>query len=170
MNLLFKTLDKLLQTKSAKSLIFLNQALLNAIPFNKPHGFKITSLKDEECVVRLPFVRKNKNHLRTVHACAMATIGEYAAGLVLIRNFPVAENRIIMKQLEIIFFKQAKEELRGIAKFSNKNKEEALESLAENSFCEIPMETLIYNKEEEHIATVKTTWHLKDWKKVRYNK
>ena len=170
MNLLLKTLDKLLNTQNAKSLLLLNQALLAAIPFNRPHGIRVTQLLDESAQGKLPFIRRNKNHLNTVHACGMATLGEYIAGLVLIRNFPVQENRIIMKNLEISFFLQAKEELIGIANFENDKKEQALKHLRENSFCEIPMETSLYNKKNELVALVKTTWHLKTWDKVRYNK
>jgi len=100
----------------------------------------------------------------------MATVGEYAAGLVLIRNFPVGENRIIMKKLEITFFLQAKEALKGVSTFESSRKELAKKELMQNSFCEIPMETSLYNKKGELIAKVQTVWHLKNWEKVKYNK
>src|SRR5690606_15410175 len=101
MNVFMSKLENLLKRDSTLARSALSKLLLYIIPFNRPHKFKIENLTETEAHVLLPFIRSNKNHLGTVHACSMATIGEYAAGLVLIKNFSIAENRLIMKKLDI---------------------------------------------------------------------
>lgn len=168
MNVFFLKLEKLLRKDSKIALSLVNRVLNLAIPFNRPHKFKILELTETHSKVHLPFIRANKNHLATVHACSMATIGEYAAGIVLIKNFSIAKNRLIMKDLKIEFFKQAKEELYGHS-FLSKDEKERLElefSNGENPVIE--MVTQILNRKDEKIAEVVTTWQLKKWTKVQF--
>jgi hypothetical protein len=58
------------------------------IPFNAPHGIRIASVTngpDSTAVeVLLPWRRRNRNHIDTVHACALATAAEFATGLGLV--------------------------------------------------------------------------------------
>ena len=60
-------------TNSKFYLWLLNQGLSYMIPFNKPHGFKIVKISEEKIRTKLPYKRKNLNHIKGIHACAMAT-------------------------------------------------------------------------------------------------
>src|SRR5689334_25303249 len=62
----------------------LNRVLGYSIPFNKPHGIKLTAVHDDGVSVRLPYRRKNLNHLKGIHACALATMAEFSSGIALI--------------------------------------------------------------------------------------
>ncbi|MBK7945502.1 MAG: DUF4442 domain-containing protein [Flavobacteriales bacterium] len=51
------------------------------IPFNRPHGFRLVPLKEGGITVEVPYWRINRNHIRGIHACALATAAEMCSGL-----------------------------------------------------------------------------------------
>ena len=65
----------------------LNFILLKTVPFNKPHGLKVTHIGDEELTITANNVRSNQNHIKGIHACLLATLCEYVSGLSLLINF-----------------------------------------------------------------------------------
>ena len=71
---------------SSFRLWLLNKALHWKIPFNKPHGIKITAITDDGFEVTVPYIRRNYNHIKGTHACCLATAGEYVVGLSLLRK------------------------------------------------------------------------------------
>ena len=58
-----------------------------AIPFNQAHGLSRYGHWRGLRYGCDRYRRRNFNHIRGIHACAIATIGEYAAGLMLMRQF-----------------------------------------------------------------------------------
>lgn len=164
-------LDKLLAgSESRVTLITLNKLLNSGIPFNKPHKFKFLSLTATEAKVQAPKIRVNKNHLGGIHACATATIGEYAAGLLIIKNFGVSNYRLIMKKLEVDYIKQSKEDLISNANLDSEELKRVNQELKSSGDSEVVMIANITNQEEEVIAVVQTTWQLKSWDQVTFNK
>jgi acyl-coenzyme A thioesterase PaaI-like protein len=81
MKFAFNLIDKLLKSESKTSLMALNKVLTIGIPFNAPHGFKIKEISNDQVLIHLPNRKLNHNHLSGIHACAMATVGEYCAGM-----------------------------------------------------------------------------------------
>src|SRR5437870_4782009 len=81
-------------------LYLLNIILRYAIPFNKPHGIKITDVHEGGVSVRLPYKRKNLNHLKGIHACALATMAEYTSGISLLTAIGT-DYRLIMKNINV---------------------------------------------------------------------
>ena len=77
------------------------------IPFNRPHRLTIHSLGAFEAEVRLPFLRRNKNHLGTMHACAMATAAEYASGLCVLRVVGMEGHRLVMAEMNVQYTRRA---------------------------------------------------------------
>jgi acyl-coenzyme A thioesterase PaaI-like protein len=62
-----------------------------------------------------PSSGKNKNHLGGAHACAIATLGEFTAGLLLTRALGSSTYRIIMTDLYVDYLKQGRTHLYGTA-------------------------------------------------------
>jgi acyl-coenzyme A thioesterase PaaI-like protein len=94
----------------------LNIALSRIIPFNAPHHPRIEKITDDGIEISLPYIRKNLNHLKGLHACALAALSEYACGLTLIKNFHAGEYRLIMKELQMTYHYQGREA--AITRFS----------------------------------------------------
>ena len=83
----FNLIEKLLKkSENPYSRWLLEKALNRGIPFNLPHRFSFLKVTDNETQIKLPFIRKNMNHLRGFHSCAMATLGEYPAGLLILKK------------------------------------------------------------------------------------
>lgn len=109
----------------------LNTVLSYAIPFNKPHGIKITEVHDEGVSVRLPYKRKNLNHLKGIHACALATTAEYTSGISLLLTIGT-DYRLIMKNISVTYHYQAKMDVITSLKLEKKMIEEKILSPAFN--------------------------------------
>jgi acyl-coenzyme A thioesterase PaaI-like protein len=150
------------------SLWLLNTGLARMIPFNKPHGFKILEIGDYDIKVLLPYRRKNLNHIRGLHACALATLSEYATGLLLISKLGFDRYRIIMQRLEIEYHYQGK--MNATTHFSisepwlRQNIYEPLKSAeSANVVCEIK----ILDQQNNHLTTARVHWQIKEWKRVK---
>lgn len=146
----------------------LNKGLDFMIPFNKPHGFKITSIAEDTIQTRLPFKRRNLNHIKGIHACAMATISEYTTGLMILNKLDNKKYRIIMQKLQMEYFYQAK--MDAYAEFSIddewvKTKVEA--PLKNADAVVIPCEIKLHDKKGNHLSTGTIYWQVKPWDKVR---
>ena len=101
-------LMNLLNAPSKTNLFLINKAMQFAIPFNRPHGFEIVAATKNSVTTRGKYKRINFNHIRGIHACGLATIGEFSAGTCLIKNFGMEKYRVIMQTLHAEYHYQAK--------------------------------------------------------------
>ena len=158
----------LANSHSKWSLLILQKVINNRISFNASHKFKFIELSQEITILVAPFIRANKNHLGGVHACAIATVGEYTAGLCLVKNFGLYEYRIIMEELQVSYIKQATGAVSAKARFSKDLKAKIIKDVATNSQSSFELTSRIENTQGEEVANVTTKWQLKDWKKVTF--
>jgi acyl-coenzyme A thioesterase PaaI-like protein len=146
----------------------LNLGLSRMIPFNKPHGFSILEIGDYHIKILLPYKRKNLNHIRGLHACALATISEYATGLLLISKLGFDTYRIIMRRLEMDYHYQGK--MDAVAHFTISEswlQEHIYEPLKLHDAAMIICEIKIYDNQNNHLTTGKVHWQIKEWKRVK---
>lgn len=146
----------------------LNKILYRAIPFNKPHKFYIRDIGEDHVEVTLPYRKRNLNHIKGLHACAMATLAEYATGFLLLTKLNPKEYRIIMKRIEMDYHYQGKMEAYCRFELSDDDiKARLLEPLKTEEAITIKCEPKIYDKEGNHLATGHVYWQVKSWQKVR---
>ena len=146
----------------------LNFALNRMIPFNQPHGFKIVEVGDNRIKVRLPYKRRNFNHIRGLHACALATVTEYTSGLMLISRLDARKFRLIMQRLEMDYHYQGKAD--AFAEFSVDEawlNEHVYLPLQEKESVVVICEVKIVDSGNNHLTTGKVFWQIKDWQKVK---
>lgn len=55
----------------------LNFFLLRTVPFNNPHKLKIQSIADDGITMYAANIKSNRNHIKGIHACLLATLCEY---------------------------------------------------------------------------------------------
>lgn len=131
------------------------------IPFNRWLGLRIKTFESDKVVIESPETVLRRNHVGTAHACALALIGEYPAGLLVAQKFPLEKYRMIIGKLEIEYHKAGRGTLIGAAKAPEAwpvlNGDEAW----------VEMETQITNKKGDLVAVCKTRWQIKPWDKVR---
>jgi hypothetical protein len=147
----------------------LNYVLGYAIPFNKPHKIKITAVHDDGVSVRLPYRRKNLNHLKGIHACALATMAEYTSGISLLSiigtNF-----RLIMKNISVTYHYQAKMDVITTQKLEKQLIEDKILTPLLSSDAVLFENTVeVYDLLTNHICTAVVQWQIKKWEKVRTN-
>ena len=161
-----KTFEK--AKTSSFSLWLLNFGLSRIVPFNRPHGFKVSNLTDDSVETYAPYKTKNLNHIKGIHACALATISEFTTGVFLISKFGTAKYRIILRHLEMEYHYQGKTEIR--AQFGL-NSEEVnrliLDPLKSSDSVDVTCEVKTIDAGNNHISTGKVTWQIKEWEKVR---
>lgn len=146
----------------------LNFFLLRKIPFNKPHGLVITNVTATGVEIRLPFKKKNLNHIKGLHACGLATLAEYCTGFSLLRVLPPSKYRLIMKEINMKYFYQGK--VGAFANFeidSGWLNENVVEPLMDLEKVEVPCEIKVMDSSENHLATGTVLWQIKDWDKVK---
>jgi hypothetical protein len=103
-----------------------------------------------------------------MHACVLALVGEYSAGLMILRNTGLRDYRIILKHMQVTYEKQAKTNTQGIAKLTDEQINLITNELPQSGEIELVIETQIYNHKKERVAVANTHWHLKSWNKVKF--
>jgi len=166
MQYLFKILEKAKTSSFHK--ILLNLALSRAIPFNRPHGIKVIEIHERGIRTLLPYWRINQNHLRGLHACALATLSEFTAGITLLHVLRSNEYRLIMKDLQMTYHYQGKTAVSAAFELSEPRVQNDIIIPLQTQdavIIELPIET--HDLNSNHICTAKITWQIKKWEKVR---
>lgn len=153
---------------SAFYLWLLNFTLSRTIPFNIPHGFAILSIEDNRLCTHLPHKRKNLNHIRGLHACALATLSEFTTGFLLISRLGMKKYRIILQRLEMDYHYQGKTD--AFAEFAVS--EEWLQAhvfgpLQTQEAVVINCEVKIVDAKGNHLTTGHVHWQVKEWAHVK---
>jgi len=146
----------------------LNVLLSRIIPFNRPHGFEIISITENSISIRLPYKKKNLNHVRGLHACALATLSEFTTGFLLISRLGMNTYRLILQKLEMDYHYQGKTD--AFAHFSIDEdwlNREVITPLKTSESIVIISEVKIYDQQKKLLTTARVHWQLKDLKKVK---
>jgi acyl-coenzyme A thioesterase PaaI-like protein len=88
-------------------LALFSKALGVYIPYTGSTGAEIQFIGDGEAIVRLPDRRRVRNHLDSLHAIALASVGELSTGLAVIGALP-GSGRMIMRHLEVEYHSKAR--------------------------------------------------------------
>ena len=146
----------------------LNKVAARTVPFNSSHDLTIQHITRQSIHVLLPYKRSNLNHIKGIHACALATLSEYCTGLVLLSALDPALYRIILKSIHITYHYQAKTSVNAKFELSQQwikeNIEDELKNL-EAIFTELKIE--VYDVNNNHICTGLIHWQIKSWKNVK---
>ena len=164
---MFSYLDSLFQNFTPMKIKLLNPVLRQVIPFNRPHKIALVSVDETKVTASIPNKRVNHNHLGGIHACAIATLGEFCAGLALTKHFPIMKYRPIMKNLSIDYLYQGKSELKGESIINQNDIDRVKGELINEPKSFIDMNTSIYDKDKNLVAKVTSVWQIKSWKSVK---
>ena len=146
----------------------LNWSVNRMVPFNKPHGFRILSIGDHHLKTSIPYRKRNWNHIRGLHACALATISEFTTGFLLVSKLDARKYRLIMQRLEMDYHYQGK--MDATAEFNTSSEwfeKNIYAPLQSNDAVVIPCEVKIHDTKGNHLTTGKVFWQIKNWSKVK---
>ncbi len=78
------------------------------VPHAKPLGFRILELSETRIRMSMPDKRSNRNHLRSLHAMALAHLAEITSGLLLLYAVSPNGYRTILKRYQIEYLAKAR--------------------------------------------------------------
>ena len=146
----------------------LNLVLPWVIPFNRPHGFKVDPLPTGGIAVRIPYWRINRNHIRGIHACAIATASEMCSGLSVLEQLDPKHYRLIMRALHVEYHYQAKQMATArCVPTAEEIGERVIRPLASQDSVDYSSTVEVHDEAGNHLATATVTWQVKRWSKVR---
>lgn len=146
----------------------LNSGLNRMVPFNKPHRFKIVEISDHHLKILVPYRRSNFNHIKGIHACALATVSEFTTGFLLLSRLDPKKYRLIMQNLNMQYHYQAKMNSYGTFFISEEWLDELIyQPLETSKKVTVDCEVKIHDKEGNHISTGIVTWQIKSWEEVK---
>lgn len=146
----------------------LNAAFARMVPFNKPHGFAITEVGDDHVTTKLPYRRRNLNHVGGLHACALATLTEMTSGFLLAVKLDPKKFRLILRRLEMDYTYQGKMDASCHFLLTDDMIERSIKQpLMTADAVEFVAEVKIVDNQNNQLTSGKAFWQIKDWKKVR---
>ncbi|MEX2379192.1 MAG: DUF4442 domain-containing protein [Vicingaceae bacterium] len=162
--------EKIIQRaeKSSWGLWWLNFLLGRMIPFNRPHGIKVIKISKTEIQTKIPYKKKNLNHIKGIHACGLATAAEFASGLLLLYNLGFKKYRLIMKSIHVDYHYQAKKEAIATFKLSaDELQSKMLQALQSDGVVEKLCRIEVKDSEGNLLCKAQTNWQIKSWEKVK---
>lgn len=146
----------------------LNLGIKQMIPFNKPHGFKVLEIGDNHLLTYAPYKKSNFNHIKGIHACALATLSELTTGLLLMSRLDSASYRIIMQSFQVEYLYQAKKSVTAHYEISDEwLNAEVITPLQTQDSVTIPCPVEIKDEDGNVITKAVINWQIKAWSKVR---
>lgn len=149
----------------------LNAVFRSILPFNVPHGIRVRSFSEREVRVALPDKRANRNHLKGMHACAIATACEFCSGLAVLAQFEMQSYRLIMHRLEVDYTRRPAKgtcEARAVIPEGFKDEVLGLIEASADGAARFVMPSTLYDMQGEAVAHAVVHWHVKAWNAVKY--
>lgn len=143
-----------------------NRVLWRTVPFNHPHKLRVTGFEEAAVTIEAPYKKANRNHVKGIHACLLATLCEYAVGLSLMLRIDPKQYRLLLKSIRMSYHYQARSKVHihwGISEAEIRTILEALKSEASISKTFIAK---VFDESGNHICTGEIEWQLKAWNKV----
>jgi acyl-coenzyme A thioesterase PaaI-like protein len=137
--------------KSALGRRFYSYLFGRLVPYTGTVRPIIEEIEPGHARVRMRERRRLRNHLRSIHAIALANIGELASGLAMIAALP-DKTRAIVTNLEIDYIKKARGTLEAVG--------EAQPPETVTDPVTIPAYAVIRNRDGERVASVTVHWLL----------
>ena len=146
----------------------LNLGLNRMVPFNQPHGIKVVEVGHGHLKTMIPYKKANFNHIKGIHACALATLSEFTTGFLLLTRLDSNKYRLIMQSLQMDYHYQAKMDAFGTFYISDEWLEELIfQPLKNADKVVIDCEIDIHDKAGNHISSGLVKWQIKSWDNVK---
>lgn len=130
--------------------VIFSQFIKLAVPYTGTLGAVIDEMEPGKVVAKLRDRRKVRNHLNSVHAMALANLGELATGVALLTSLP-AGMRGILVGYSITYLKKARGELTAKA---------VVPPITSQESKDLELEGNIFNAGGEEVARVAARWRI----------
>lgn len=143
-----------------------NRVLWRTVPFNHPHKLKVTGFEAAALTIEAPYIKANRNHVKGIHACLLATLCEYAVGLSLMLRIDPKQYRLLLKSIKMSYHYQARSKVHINWEISEEEIRVVLEALKNEDVITKTFIAKVFDESGNHICTGEIEWQLKSWNKV----
>ena len=136
--------------------------MAKSIPFAAETGAEVVEVRAYGAKARLAKTDKVLNHIGTIHAGALFTLGETASGAAMsgLLADMILELRPVAAEASIQYIKTAKTDLTAHAKASIPA-QQALAALEADGKVQFDVRVSIRDTEDVEVATMTVAWHVK---------
>lgn len=127
-----------------------HRILWRQVPYSGSTGARIVALEPGRTVIELPDRRRVRNHLRSIHALALANVGELASGIAMLTALPPGVRGIVVR-MDVEFTKKARGTVRASSRVEVPEVREPLEHAVAAE---------MRDAEDEPVARVRVVWRL----------
>jgi len=120
------------------------------VPYTGSLGAVVQSLEPGYCEVQLRDTRRLRNHLHSIHAMALANLGEMVTGLALVNALP-EDSRAILTGFSIDYLKKARGTLLAQCRCSVPQNDDP---------ADLEVDGEIRDSEGAVVATVRARWRI----------
>ena len=140
----------------------IKENLSNTVPYARYTGVEIIEVSPEHGVTRLEKRDEVENHIQTVHAGALFTLGEAASGAAMagLLGEKILSVRPVAAKADIAYLKTAKTDVTAKAKASI-SADAALAALADAGVVQFDVDVVIENADNTPVAEMKVGWHVR---------
>ena len=122
------------------------------VPYSGSIGAVVEELTPGHCRVSLKDRRAVRNHLRSIHALALSNLGELCSGLAMLTQLPVNVQGIVTR-IDTQYHKKARGTLSAKSECEMVAELTAIREAEEKS-----IQALIYDQDNDLVATVTVSW------------
>jgi uncharacterized protein (TIGR00369 family) len=136
--------------------------MAKSIPYADETGAEVVDIRSDGAEARLTKTEKVGNHIGTVHAGAIFTLGETASGAAMsgLLADKVLELRPVAAEASIQYLKTAKTDLIAYGKASIPA-EQALAAIETDGKVQFDVGVSIRDADDVEVATMTVAWHVK---------
>lgn len=131
----------------------ISKILSKAIPYTGSISPQIEKIENGEVVISMKDCRAVRNHLDSIHAIALANLGEFSTGLCVVTSLP-PDGRAILQSINVEYLKKARGPLKAKAQFPSE-KYSLTEPLVKKT---IEVEGLIFDSSDNCVSKVRAHW------------
>ncbi|MEW5850327.1 MAG: YiiD C-terminal domain-containing protein [Myxococcota bacterium] len=137
----------------------LDRALWQVVPFNASVKPRVIKLSEDEVVTEVALRRAVANHLGSMHAAVLVTVGEYAQGLLILANAGKLGAEIIIQRLSIEYTAKAKGTVQARCTLPPNFREHVAEALARGENPSVTLESVLTDKKTgQQVAVFTGLW------------
>lgn len=125
--------------------------ILGAIPYLEPHGLEVTEQTDEYIAVKMPFGKQLTNHVGMLHASALFTIAETAAGIHATSVIPGNRAIPLLRSATVRYTRRAGGDLTATARVKDGESGRVLADFDANDRADVDIEVDVVDDENETV-------------------
>ena len=139
---------------------FRSKILGNIVPFTGTSSLNFEKIEPKEVVISLKNTRSVQNHIKQVHACAMALVIETATGFVVGMNVP-DDKILLIKELNLKYVKRSIGKVKATATLT----EEQIDEIKKEARGDIVVSVILTDDESKEPVKAEAIWAWREKKK-----